>query len=541
MKGVLMGKSMLAKIAQEIEKGIRQDDLMQSFISTSLRLFKSNVYFLIVTHGMSKLGNDSATGLRRLRHLGAVQVSMNPVIAARAYNERPSLWDRFIEVAKTRPDLLRNPEEHSDELALTATVTVFLPNLLTFRPIALLSDLHDGLVSYQLNPHYGTNVEASLDDATKIYAMLGEELQKYDSQLLWNPNEKKPNIVFKVPACSPEAIEITSRLNALGIGTNNTVTFTVAQEVTLIMAAMRGLSQALKKQISIGQVYETNMIGRLEDHLREAEGERLLRQSLESENGEKRLQTLLNELEAVEAVNASSQDRAVTIACSKKYLRNLADKRFVKALSESTNSENIEPYLSQLEDDIQHAGILVTRKTYAIFFAPENRQKWRKYMQDEFGLTQREAEESIDKIDLLPASKRRARDTYLVLGERGLGNLTNTEFPNQQLAVWETSNTKDFRLQDFERSIMTEPDPKMLQRLLRIKDFQLAYELTPELAQELNELGIKGKFGEHGLKPEHWVSYGPVRKTMLEFSDAYDDFKRKVIDVIKRGSSTVKG
>lgn len=83
---------------------------------------------------------------------------------------------------------------------------------------------------------------------------------------------------------------------------------------------------------------------------------------------------------------------------------------------------------------------------------------------------------------------------------------------------------------------MTEPDPKMLQRLLRIEDFQQAYELTPELAQKLNKLGVKGEFGEHGLRPEHWISYGPVRKTMLEFSDVYDDFKRKVIDIIKRGS-----
>ena len=337
MKRVMMGKSMLARIAQEIEKEIRQDDLMQTFILASFRLFKNNVYYMIVTHGMSKLGNDSATGLRELRHIGAVQVSMNPVIAARAYNERPGLWDRFMEAAKARPDLCHHPEEHGDELALTATVTAFLPNLLTFRPIALLSNMHDGLVSYQLNPHYGTNIEASVADATKIYAMLGEELQKYDSQLLWNPEGKRrPNIVFKVPACSPEAIEITSRLNALGIGTNNTVTFTVPQEATLIMAAMRGLSEALKMRIPIGQVYETNMIGRLEDHLREAEAERLLRQSLESENGEERLQTLLKELGAIEAENVSSQEQAITIASSKKYLRNLADKKFVKALSRPT-------------------------------------------------------------------------------------------------------------------------------------------------------------------------------------------------------------
>jgi hypothetical protein len=225
----------------------------------------------------------------------------------------------------------------------------------------------------------------------------------------------------------------------------------------------------------------------------------------------------------------------MTIVSSKKYLKHLTDKRFVEALRElATDSKDIGIYLSQLEDDLEHAGIFVTRRVYSIFFAPENREKWTRYLQDEYLTTAQEAEEIMNKIDLLPASKRRARDTYWVLGRAGLGNLTNTEFPNQQLDVWEMSNGKNFRLHDYEGSIMSEPDSRKLERLLRIQDFQLAYELTRELAQKLSNVGIKGEFGERGIRPEDWAAYGPVKKTMQEFSDAYEGFKQKVLDVVKQ-------
>ncbi|NIM44189.1 MAG: hypothetical protein GTN80_00560, partial [Nitrososphaeria archaeon] len=72
----------------------------------------------------------------------------------------------------------------------------------------------------------------------------------------------RPNIVFKVAGESPVATNITTSFNRMGIGTNNTVTYTVAQEVTLIIAAMKGMAYALKMGIPISQVYETNMGGR---------------------------------------------------------------------------------------------------------------------------------------------------------------------------------------------------------------------------------------------------------------------------------------
>jgi transaldolase len=546
MKHVLMGRSMLAKIAEHIETELAEDNLMESFLSAMRRAIQQNVYYRLVMRHISKIGNDSATGLRRMRHLGAVQVSSNPVIAPRAYEEFPSLWDEFKEVIKAHPHWFRDPEKHDDEIANYGMITSLLPNLLVFRPVALVSNFSDGFVSYQLNPWLANSSELTTKDAMDICSILSEILEKYDAHLLLNTDlegRKRPNIVFKVAACSPAAIEITSALNEMGIGTNNTVTFTVAQEVTLILAAMKGLSRALRKGIPITQVYETNMIGRLEDHLREVEAERLVREALErSQDKDKDLAHLATALGASEGLKRVSSIRdKITIVCSKKYLKSLTDESFVKFLKQHSHLEKPETLISQLEEDIEHAGIFVTRRVYGIFFSPENRSKWITYIQNEFGLTKAEAREVFSKIDALPSSKRRARDTYLVLGGRKLTNLTNTEFPDQQLKVWEASNQKGFRLSDFYSSIVRKPNANMLRSLLRIEDFRKAYELTPELAKQLEHIGIRGDLGVGGLQPDEWAQYGPVAKTMEEFKSSYLTFKQKAVGFVRKVAQEVEG
>ncbi|MEM3047184.1 MAG: hypothetical protein QW057_08900, partial [Candidatus Bathyarchaeia archaeon] len=178
-------------------------------------------------------------------------------------------------------------------------------------------------------------------------------------------------------------------------------------------------------------------------------------------------------------------------------------------------------------------GVFVTRRVFQVAFKPEHRPKWAKYLQEEFGLSEDEAREVVDKVDLLPSSKRRADDTYLVLGAKHVTNLTNTEFPDQQLKVWQQSRREGFNLAEYENSIAAEPDPGALERLLRIEDFRKAYELTPELSQTLNCVGIEVPQENGGLKPEEWSSYGPAAKTMQEFRGAYLAFRQKLIDSLK--------
>lgn len=524
MRQVLLGKSMVAKLADQIEQDMVPGDVVTiSFIQGARKALRENVYHEMRERDMVKLGNDSATGLRWVRHMDFVQVSSNPVIAARAYEDFPELWDVFREVAKSFPEWKKHPETHKDEMAMLATINSMLPNILVFRPIALLSDFQDGLVSYQLNPLKATSFEGSVEDAETISAILREVLLKYDEWLGWDSRKTKgrPNIVFKVASCAPIARQITTGLNRRGIGTNNTVTYSVSQEISLMLAAAEGMAAALKKGIPISQVYETNMIGRLEDWLRQSEALRLIR-ILPRETARNLAQELCGKREA------SGEDMV-----SKKNLATLIDPRFVKSLA-NQYGEVAERLLAELEEDIQYSGIYVTRRVWQLFFSNDVRPKWVRYFKDHFGLTQGQAEEVMSKIDLLPASKRRARDTYLVLGTP---NVTNTDFPDQQLKVWQESQSDGFDLSQIEQSIREEPDPSRLSRLLRVEDFCRVWELTSELQRKLKEVGVSdSQKGTAGLKPSEWSGYGAVRATMEEFESAYIVFRQKVADFVLNNS-----
>ncbi|KPV62459.1 MAG: Transaldolase [Candidatus Bathyarchaeota archaeon BA1] len=543
MKKVMAGAGMVAKMGEEIEKGLVKGNLTKSFVLTAKRVVQENVYYRMVTEGLCKFGNDYAIGLRWLRHLGYVQVSTNPVLAARAYDDDPTLWDSFREVVKEHPEWFNEPENFGDEIAMEATKVALWPNLVVYRPIALLSKLHDGMVSYQINPNVAGSLKGSMDDALKIYSSAQEFLRNYDEYLMWGYSNKeergRPNVVLKVAGNSPAAIDITTSFNSIGMGTNNTVTYTVAQEVTLIMAAMKGMADALKIGIPITQVYETNMGGRLESHLRDLEAERLFNKVLERvSDKEKTLRKLAEGLGALkELEKASLLEEKVRTICSFKYLKSLSHPAFVEIVADARvcgdSREETSTFLSRLENDIGHAGTFVARRVYEIFFTRENRIKWLKYLRREFEVSEAEAEEIMDKIDVLPASKRKPNDTYLTLARR---NVTNTEFPDHQMKVLETSLEKGFDVSRFEDAILEDHDSDVLKSLLKLEDFRKAYELTPELTEKLRGVGIEGDFGDGGLKVVEWPTFGPVVKTMNEFTDAYNRFREKTIDFTRNVS-----
>lgn len=529
MKKVLFGQGMVSKMGEAIEGSLDPKNLAESFILASRREIQSNVYYKIVDEELSKLGNDSATGLRWLRHLGAVQVSSNPVIAARAYEELPELWEKFSSILPGHPEWRDNPEKFGDEIAMFATITALLPNLLDFRPIALLSDFKEGMVSIQLNPYRAGSQEGSLRDAQKIYSILREILVFYDAHL-WGGAAKvggRPNVVFKVASASAVAIEITEALDSLGIGTNNTVTFTVSQEIELAMAAMNGLAKAQRSGTPITRVYITNMEGRLEDHLREVRAATLLKEYLEG-TGDPRgtIRRLAENLRIQEEVErAETTDEKIAMLCARRNLKTLNEQWFTSLIPKSRD-------VRQMETDIRWAGIFVTRRVYGLAFGPKVAEKWSKHFQTKFGLSADQARDVVSKVDLLPASKRREGDTYLVLGGRRTENLTNTEFPDQQLKVWTYSHAPGFNLSDFENTLAALPEPGVLGRLLAIEDFRRAYELTEQLSEELRRIGIEAPYEKAGLGPAQWDSYGPVQKTMKEFMGAYLGFTNKLVQSV---------
>jgi len=525
MKKVLFGQGMVSKMGELIEGSVDDGRVAESFLRASKNEIQGNVYYKIVDQGLSKLGNDSATGLRWLRHLGAVQVSSNPVIAARAYEELPDLWERFTPVIAAHPEWRDDSSKLGDEIAMFATINGLLPNLLDFRPIALLSDFEEGMVSIQLNPFKAGSKEESVEDALKIYSILREILLLYDAHLTGGSDFEgrgRPNVVFKVASGSAIAIETTEALDRLGIGTNNTVTYTVSQEITMAQAAMRGLACARRVGVPITRVYVTNMEGRLEDHLREAQAAKLLKEHLSATgDADRRIREIADKLGVQgELEKVGTRDEKIALLCARKNLKFLTEGWFASQITASAD-------LAQMEKDIRWAGVLVTRRVFGLAFGPKAARKWERHLGATMGLSAEQAKDVVSKIDLLPASKRREDDTYQVLGGRTTENLTNTEFPDQQLRVWLHSREPGFALANFENSIASS-EPEVLARLLAMEDFRRAYELTRQLSRELNEIGIEAPKEDGGLEPEQWDSYGPVVKTMQEFKGAYLAFKNKL-------------
>jgi len=551
--------SMVAHVAKEIEKSILEETVVGSFLSSARQQIRENVYYRMSEAAISKFGNDYALGLRWLRHLGFVQVSTNPSLAAIAYDDDPSQWEGykgenlcpdFKTLAQEKLEWVGNPEAYGDEMAAYATEVSIWRNLAVFRPIAVASNMRHGMISLQLNPNIADSYESSLRSALKFYSDAQEFLRRYDAYLLWGYSENiergRPNIVFKVAGSSPAAIDITRKLESLGIGTNNTVTFTVSQEVELIFAKMEGRAEAAKKGIPLTTVYETNMGGRLDDHIREVQTERLLEKALRRVNDrEGALRNLAEELGAWNDIEKrTSLKEKVAALSSRKYLNPLNKESFVNFLAEigvpTGSKEMVREFLDSLENDIEHCGILVTKRVYEIFFSPEKRMRWTAYLQSKYNLSCEQAEDVVQGIDVLPASKRKPRETLLTLAG---ANMTHTEFPNHQMNVLLASLEDDFNVEDYRESVLKEADPEILRRLAEewtdVTDvFMEAYELTPSQQKVLEEAKIAGseRYGNRGLEPSEWGSFGATVKTMDEFSQSYEALKKRCVEFVRKMS-----
>jgi hypothetical protein len=536
MRKIMAGVGMMAKIAEEIEPVLDAGSPAASYLEAMRSAIRGNVYYEMSAKGLCKLGNDYAMGLRWLRHLGYVQVSTNPVLAAKAYDDEPSLWKGFEVVVREHEEWHENPEAYADEIAMEATQIALWPNLAVFRPIALATRLQHGMVSYQLNPNVAHSLDGSVADAMKIYKAASNYLANLDAHLAWgyslDMERGRPNIVFKVAGAYPAALDITTTLNSMGIGTNNTVTYSTVQETALIIRALTGMAMAVKMGIPVTQAYETNMGGRLESHLRDVEAERILRSALEKVEDP---EAVVNAAaEAVGVDESLTMEEKIGAICSYNHLKTLNTPGFVDAVKLSGafgTAEETEKYLANLENDIGYSGTLVCQRVYWTFFGEENRPKWLEWMQRKFELTPEQAADIMGKIDMLPASKRKPMDTYLTLANR---NMTNTEFPNHQHNVLLTSREGGFDLGAYGNAVMMEHDPGIAERLLELEDFKRAYELNPPVIEELREAGIEPDFGTGGMKVTEWPDFGSVVKTMNQFKTAYEDFRERTVEFVRK-------
>jgi hypothetical protein len=134
-------------------------------------------------------------------------------------------------------------------------------------------------------------------------------------------------------------------------------------------------------------------------------------------------------------------------------------------------------------------------------------------------------------MDILPASKRIPEDTLDTLASV---NMCNTEFPNHARAVQLYSEKANFDLAEYRGAILRPPDLELIRRLSNVGDFVRAYEYTEDASKQVLEAGATSAIGELGLggvKEEEWQEFGPVKKTMDEFREAYNKFLERCIEL----------
>ncbi len=540
MELVQGGASMTAKSAGRIKKAMRGDaPATIEFLLAAGDEIESNIYFQIVAAGDCKFGNDYALGLRWLRHLGFEQVSTNPVLAALAYKDDPSLKEAFRREVVNHPkyaDWAAAPGKHGDEIALNATLAALWDNLHVFRPVFYnhADTTGGGVVSFQLNPNIADRAKESIADAFDALAQAQADLDVYDAYLLAGyqcyTDLGRPNMVIKVAASHPAAREIASTINAYGLGSNITVVYTVAQQITMIIEELAGMAAAIKKGITPTQLYMTNMGGRFESHLREVVLEDYF-MKLKKKIGEKKavnkIETLARANGSLKAVKAAASYKEKVVAATAYKSQKVIDGKVAGALRDVAPKRELE----QWEADIAKSGTLVARRVWHIFFSEKNREKWIDYLCESFGIEYDQAFLLMSRLNYLPASKRKPLDTFWTITSQ---NMVHTEFGNHQENVLQMSWRDDFDMMDYVESIRDDFEPEVVERLNRLDDFRIGYEINSDLKHLLDEAGIAGDYGTKGHKPVHWQQFGSVMKTSAEFRKAYDDFKEFVLEILPK-------
>jgi hypothetical protein len=537
MELVQGGASMVSLTAKRIRGSIKgETPVTLEFLDAAEEEITGNIYFNMVSGGVCKFGNDYALGLRWLRHLGFEQVSTNPVLAAKAYDDDPTLAETFLDGVVCHPmyEIWRgDPAKYADEITLYATLLALWDNLHVYRPIFynLRAETGGGVVSFQLNPNLAHLAKESIADALTALKLAEENLRVYDSYLLagYSPciEKARANLVIKVAASHPAARKIAGTINSFGLGSNVTVVYTVGQQVTMILEEMAGMAVAIRKGILPTQLYMTNMGGRFESHLREVKLEGLFAK-LKRKTGEKKARAKLDALAkangSIEKVRAAANYEAAVVAATRFGVQKVIDDNVVKVLADVAGREELMTW----ESDIEKSGTLVARRVWGLFFSERNREKWVEYLCGTFNLDEDQARFIMSRINYLPASKRKPRDTYWTLTA---SNMVHTEFGNHQENVRKMSLEEGFELSDYIESIRDVFPPEVARRLGAIPDFVKGYELNAELNAVMKHVGIEEDFGGRGHKPSEWGEYGSVRKTLAEFKAAYDGFRKRIMDI----------
>ena len=95
MKSVNLSDSLSGLPGRRIEANLDAGNPGRSFLDLLKAEMRGGVYWQMIGENVCKFGNDFARGLEYLRHYGFCQVSTNPVLAAKAFDEDPTLDDEL--------------------------------------------------------------------------------------------------------------------------------------------------------------------------------------------------------------------------------------------------------------------------------------------------------------------------------------------------------------------------------------------------------------------------------------------------------------
>jgi len=108
------GDSLPGYMAESIRKILSGDHKPTAFIEAFGQVAQRTIYRKMIEETYCKFGNDYARGLETLRHLGFSQVSTNPVLAAKAFDEDPDLVRKLTGETSRTVVSEQNPRAHAD-------------------------------------------------------------------------------------------------------------------------------------------------------------------------------------------------------------------------------------------------------------------------------------------------------------------------------------------------------------------------------------------------------------------------------------------
>lgn len=187
--------------------------------------------------------NDSAmiSDLEFALEHGAEGVTTNPVLVADAIYKDPETWNPLFK------DIPADIRQQDKAEAIIKAVTCRIARM--FLPIYEKTAGEQGFVCAQVDPRKAGDRDFMLDMAKRLAG--------------W-----APNVAVKLPVTAA-GLDVLEECAALGITITATVSFTMPQAVEIGKRYTAGAARAVKAGIRPGRCFSVNMVGRIDDYLRE--------------------------------------------------------------------------------------------------------------------------------------------------------------------------------------------------------------------------------------------------------------------------------